>query len=164
MVRESVVRLTAMSSHFHYGSNGMSGCGDDEHNLTIEWQGGIWQEITGTWQYAKQLSASLDRVHSFNVEIQWVVVEMMSVKQLTNQKLAFGRKSLEHGGTQMWCEGKPAKFTIPIWTQWWMVAEIVVTNKSTNQRLAFGQKSLEHHGMLMMSYLGELTVRTWVPY
>ena len=42
----------------------------------------------------------------------------MSINQSTNQRPAFGGKSMEHDGTLIRSEGHSAEFTVPIWKQY----------------------------------------------
>ena len=93
MVHQSVVRLTEVWSKFKYRSN-RSECGENEHKPIHKSDATIWWKITAAWWYANGMSDSLWGVHSCNMKaIPWVVVELININQLTNQKPSYGRKS-----------------------------------------------------------------------
>ena len=86
--------------------------------------------------------------HSFNMkEIGWVVVEKKTVKESTNQRLAFSGKSLEHDGTLMRSEGRLGELTVPIWKQY---DEWLQRRRPGKYQPIRGQHSAENHWSVMI--------------
>ena len=111
------------------------------------------QKITEVWQYANQLWDSLRWVHSLNMDaIRWVVVEIMSMNQSTNQRPAFGKNSLECDSTLMKSEGLLGEFTFVIWKQYdvWLWGEWSEMYWLISSRHLV-EKSLELDSMLIRS-------------
>ena len=78
-----------------------------------QWESSTWQKITAACQYTNHISWCPMWVDSSNMKaIQEVVNKIMVRNFMTNQRLTFGGKWLEHYGTEIKSEALLSEFTV----------------------------------------------------
>ena len=97
----------------------MSTCRDNGLTPINKSEASIWWKITTAWWYVNE-----SWVHSSNAEpMWWVVVEIMVGNIPTNQRPAFGRKSLEYNEsweTSKWVHSSNMEAIYDKWLwRWW---------------------------------------------